>query len=86
MKGLIRNYIDLLDINKLNEFGIKNDIHLNNEELEFLLKIIKENYEDILVNDSKYLELLKNNINQNDFEKIQNLFKFYKERYKGYLF
>lgn len=86
MKGLIRNYIDLLNINKLNEFGIKNDIHLNNEELEFLLKIIKENYEDILVNDSKYLELLKNNINQNDFEKIQNLFKFYKERYKGYLF
>lgn len=86
MKGLIRNYIDLLDINKLNEFGIKNDIHLNNEELEFLLKIIKENYEDILVNDFKYLELLKNNINQNDFEKIQNLFKFYKERYKGYLF
>ena len=86
MKSLIRNYIDLLDTNKLNDFGMKHDIHLNNEELEFLLKMIKENYEDILVNDSKYLELLKNNINQNDFEKIQTLFKFYKERYKGYLF
>lgn len=86
MKSLIRNYIDLLDTNKLNDFGIKHDIHLNSEELEFLLKMIKENYEDILVNDSKYLELLKNNVNQNDFEKIQTLFKFYKERYKGYLF
>ena len=40
MKSLIGNYIDLLDINKLNDFGIKNDIHLNNDELEYLLKII----------------------------------------------
>lgn len=86
MKGLIRNYVDLLDIKKLNEFGKKNDIHLNNDELEFLLKMIKENYEDILINDSKYLELIENNINPKDSKKIIELFKFYKERYKGYLF
>ncbi len=86
MKSLIRNYIETLSIEKLNEFGIKNDIHLNNNELEYLLNLIKENFEDILKDDTKYLEELKNNINDEDFIKIKNLFTYYKNRYKGYLF
>lgn len=86
MKSLIRNYIETLSIEKLNGFGIKNDIHLNNNELEYLLNLIKENFEDILKDDTKYLEELKNNINDEDFIKIKNLFTYYKNRYKGYLF
>ena len=54
MKGLIRNYIDLLDTKKIDEFAKKNNIYLNNDELEFLLKLIKKNFEDILINDSKF--------------------------------
>lgn len=86
MKGLIRNYIDLLDTKKIDEFAKKNNIYLNNDELEFLLKLIKKNFEDILINDSKYLKLIENNINKESSKKIIELFNFYKERYKGYLF
>ena len=86
MKSLIENYIDLLTKEKLNEFGIKNNIHLSNNELEYLLNLIKNNWEDILVDEKKYMEDLKNNINQIEYEKIKTLFLYYKKRYKGYLF
>lgn len=86
MKSLIRNYIDLLTIEKLEEFGIKNDIHLSNTELNYLLDLVKNNWEDILKDDSKYLEKLEENINPKDFVKVKNLYLYYKNRYKGYLF
>lgn len=84
MKGLIKNYIDLLNVDKLKEFSIKNDINLTNTELEYLLNLVKNNYEDILKDDTKYLEELKNNINEH--QKVKDLYLYYKNRYKGYLF
>lgn len=86
MKSLIKNYINLLTIEKLEEFGIKNDIHLSNDELKFLLNLVKEHYEDIMKDDSKYLEELEKNINPNEFVKVKELYLYYKNRYKGYLF
>lgn len=86
MKSLIKNYINLLTIEKLEEFGIKNDIHLSNDELKFLLNLVKEHYEDIIKDDSKYLEELEKNINPNEFVKVKELYLHYKNKYKGYLF
>lgn len=84
MKGLIKNYIDLLTVDKLKEFSIKNNINLTNTELEYLLNLVKNNYEDILKDDTKYLEALKNNIKEH--QKVKDLYLYYKNRYKGYLF
>ena len=86
MKSLIKNYIDLLTIEKLNNFGIKNNIYLTNEELQFLLNLVKSNYEDILNNEDKYLNVLKQNFSEDKYLKIKNLFLHYKNKYKGYLF
>ena len=86
MKGLIKNYIDKLEISKLNEFASENDIDLSNSELEYLLNLVKNNFEDILVNEDKYLNLVQNNINSEAFVKIKELYLYYKNRYKGYLF
>lgn len=86
MKSLIKNYIDLLTIDKLKDFSLKNNINLTNSELEYLLNLVKKNYEDILKNDTKYLEDIKNNINPSEYTKIKDLYLYYKNRYKGYLF
>jgi len=86
MKSLIKNFIDNLTIDKLNEFGIKNNINLNNTELNYLLELIKNDWESILKDETKYLIELEKNINYNDFIKIKELFIYYKNRYKGYLF
>lgn len=86
MKSLIKNYIDLLTIDKLKEFSLKNNINLTYSELNYLLDLVKNNYEDILKDDTKYLEDVKNNINPAEFIKIKELYLYYKNRYKGYLF
>ena len=86
MKSLIKNYIDLLNIDKLKEFALKNNITLTDIELNYLLNLVKNNYEDILKDDTKYLEDAKNNINPTEFVKIKELYIYYKNRYKGYLF
>ena len=86
MKSLIGNYVDQLSKEKLNEFGIKNDIYLSNSELEYLLNLVKNHWQEILQDETIYLKELKNNINQKDFIKIKDLFLYYKKRYKGYLF
>ena len=86
MKSLIRNYIDLLNLDKLKNFALKNDINLTDTELNYLLNLVKENYEDILINDEKYLKEIKSNINNSEYQKIEDLYKYYKKRYKGYLF
>lgn len=86
MKGLIKSYIDKLEISKLNEFASENDIDLSNSELEYLLNLVKNNFEDILVNEDKYLNLVQKNINPNAFIKVKELYLYYKNRYKGYLF
>lgn len=85
MKGLIKNYIDLLSIDKLKSFALKNDINLNEEQLEYILNLTKNNWEDILINDDKYFKLLQDKIDQSNLDKIKELFLYYKNRYKGYL-
>jgi hypothetical protein len=86
MKSLIKNYIELLSIDKLKEFSLKNNINLTDIELNYLLNLVKNNYENILKDDTKYLEAVKNNINPTEFLKIKELYLYYKNRYKGYLF
>lgn len=84
MKGLIKNYINLLDVDRLKDFSIKNNINLTNSELEYLLNLVKSNFEDILKDDTKYLEDIKTNIKE--YQKVKDLYLYYKNRYKGYLF
>ena len=86
MNILIKNYISKLSIDNLKEFSLKNNINLTDIELEYLLTLVKENFDDILVNEDKYLNMVKDNINPNEFEKIKELFLYYKNKYKGYLF
>ena len=86
MKNLIKNYIEKLNVDKLKQFSLDNNINLSNIELEYILKLVKENLEDILKDDTKYLKLLENNINQTEFIKIKELYLYYKNKYKMYLF
>lgn len=86
MKNLIKNYIDLLSIEKVKDFSIKNNINLSDSELNYLLNLVKNNYEDIMKDDTKYLKEIENNINPIEFKKLKDLYLYYKNRYKGYLF
>lgn len=86
MKSLIKNYLNKLTKEKLDKFARSKDIFLSDSELEYLLCIAHNNAEDMLKNDEKYINLLKENLSINNYNKIIELYKYYKNRYKGYLF
>lgn len=87
MKGqLIKNYINKLTINDVNSLAIKNDINLNNDELNFVYDKIKNNYNDLLYGDYAYIfNELKNNVSENNYYKIKELFDTYKQKYQSLL-
>ena len=86
MIKLLKNYINLLSIDKIDSFCNSNNIVLNQNEKEYILNLIKDNFEDILINDSRYIKDLESNINTDAYNKIIKLYNYYKEKYRDYLF
>ena len=86
MKSLLKNYIEKLSLDELREFGMKHDINISNEEYQFILDLVQGNFEDLLQNENKYLSIVEQKINSEEFNKIKALYSKYKEKYKGYLF
>ena len=81
MYRLIEHYINKLTKEDIIEFSIKNDIILNNDELIYLYKIIKEKYKILLNGDTSIFNEIKDNININTYNKIIELYN----KYKNYL-
>lgn len=86
MNTLIGQYVNKLTIDNINDFAVKNNIKLNEKELNTLLDVVKNHYRELLDgNDEKVKEYLKNNLTDENFEKVTNLYNEYKEKYQGYL-
>lgn len=81
MYKLIEHYINKLTKEDIIDFSIKNDIILNNNELIYLYKIIKEKYKILLNGDTSIFNEIKDNININAYNKIIELYN----KYKNYL-
>ncbi len=86
MFSLIKNYMENLKMEDVNNFAIKNDVTLSPEELDFTYKFVKKNWETILSN-PKLLNLnrYKEYYSEENFHKIQKLFQIYYQKYGSYL-
>ena len=83
---LIKNYISKLTLNDINTFAIKNGIELNEEELKIIEKYIRNDWRTIIYgNPRPILNELKEKLNQIQYQKIENLYVEFKEKYKNYL-
>ena len=79
MKSLIKNYVNNLTKEKLDKFAQSKDIYLSDSELEYLLFLVKNNLDDILKDDTKYLNSLKENLSSSNYEKVSELYNYYKK-------
>lgn len=86
MKFLIKSYVDRLSMEDINNFLLKNNIYLNENELSFSFKFIKENWDKIISSPNMInLESYKNNFCEENYIKINNLYKDYYAKYHKYL-
>lgn len=86
MNFIIKNYMDKLSIQDLNEFAMKNDVYLSKNELEFTYKFVKKNYQKILSNFKDFdFSKYKNNYTNENYLKITKLLDKYSQQYSQFL-
>ena len=86
MDSLIKQYVNKMTINNINDFAIKNNIKLCENELNLLLSIVQNHYQDILNgNDEIIKKKLKDTLAEENYNKIIKLYENYKAKYQGYL-
>lgn len=83
---IIHNYINNLSKNDIINFAYKNNITLNDLELDYVYKTIKNKYK-LLLSDNYESVLLesKNYLKSDNYKKICNLFIDYRNKFKYFL-
>lgn len=83
---LIKNYISRLTINDIDTFSKKHGIELNENELKLIDQHIKKDWRTIIYgNPRPILDNLKQKLNNLDYQKIENLYIEFKNKYENYL-
>lgn len=86
IKKIINNKINNLTLEELKNLAINNNIILNNQELNYIYNIIKKDWNNFLYKDpNPILQNIKNNINQESYNKLYTLYIYYKNKYENYL-
>ncbi len=79
MLNVIESYVQNINKNDIYNFALKNNINLNNNELDFIYNFIKTRYKEVLSNPSGFnLVKYKNNFSNENFIKINAIVNRYK--------
>lgn len=81
----IKRYIDKLTMQDVKNFANSNNVILNQKQLIYVYDLIKNNWKQILNNDTYVLVKLKQEFDSNTYEKIEKLYYEYKAKYQNYL-
>lgn len=81
---LLKDYINKLTIDKLNEIAINNNIYLNKKELNIIYKYIKERYLEFINNPNIIINELKKELSIDNYDKLLAIYNQYKEKIRKY--
>ena len=86
IQRLIENYVNRLTKDDVNAFGIQNGIELSDNELNIVYNHVKQNWKTIVYGNPKpILEDIRQNTSDITYQKIENLYTKFYEKYKNYL-
>ena len=82
---MINNYFENLDKNKITYLALKNDIHLSDNELDYLFLTLKKEYKTLLSDDYQVIfDKAKSNFSEVNLQKLLNLYLVYRKMYEGF--
>ena len=81
MYVMIKNYVMKMTKEDCQNFAIKNNISLNDEELDFVYNFIKKNYNELLINPNIDLSKFKKHFTDENYIKINKLLIELKQKY-----
>lgn len=80
MNIIIENYIRKLSYTDFKYYLNKYDINIDEKSKQYFFKLLKENIKDVLIYPEKYLEIIKNRIDTDNYQKIYNLYTTYSKK------
>lgn len=81
---LLKEYINKLTKEKINELALNNNIFLNNNELDIIFIYIKERYLEFIKNPDNIINEVKNKITNENYLKLLNIYNQYKNKIRVY--
>ena len=86
IKKMIENYIYNMKNIDVKNFALKNDIILNDNEVKYILNVIKKNYHILIYGNPELIfNDLKNKFPLETVNKIEKLYIEFKSKYSSYL-
>ncbi len=80
-KELVKKYINRLSINDLEKFARANNISYSQNELNIIYNFILNNYNDLLNENIRVFEKIKDKISPTLYKRLLNLYIEYKQKY-----
>lgn len=79
---LIEQYVNRMTTDDVKSFALKNGINLSDEEINFLYNKAKNNWKTIVFGNPRgLLDEIKEILDRETYQKIENLYVFFKNRY-----
>lgn len=86
VEKLISEYVSRMTKDDVISFAQKNGIILNNSELNLIFSNIKENWHTIVYGNARgILDDIKTKVEPLTYQKIENLYVYFKDKFKSYL-
>lgn len=81
---LLKEYINNLSKDKFIEITKKNNIYLNNKEIDILYIYIKEKYLEFIKNPNIIINEIKDKITNENYFKLLNIYNQYEDKIRSY--
>lgn len=85
LKNMIKNYTKNMTKKDIIKFSKSQNTNLSQTEVDIIYDQLKNNIDNILEDADLELLKIKDKLKPTTYLKIQELIKFYKEKYKNYL-
>jgi len=86
MYNFISRYMNKITMEDINNFALKKNIYLSENELTFTFEFVKKNWNQILSNPNMLnIDRYKNIYSEENFNKIKILFNEYYSKYHKFL-
>ena len=86
IENLIREHVSRLTKDDVNKFAKDNNVVLNPNELNVVYNIIKNKWRELIYGDyNSIFESNRSSINSESYNKIKDLFDFFKKKYQRFL-
>lgn len=86
MYNIIERYMSMLKKEDINNFAIKKNVFLSENELNFTYEFLKKNWQDILKNPNVFdINRYKNQFSEENFYKVKKIFDEYYQKFKSFI-